>query len=272
MSGLWPEQYGHFYCETCDDFHGVDEPCVPCSVCKVVHGADQKCEERTMIEGDREAKLESLRAERANLEFAERHGQLSEKGQIRLGWVNSAITAIEKDLSKPNHLDAGAYARKLHGTNAVRNLALAYLELEMDNKALHKGLEAAEVENPLPRIFYQNSVRDLQLEVLKQENQDLVRSLQLLSLLAEQQLKDEFPGDSAMALAVKVVDIVKAALIGRKLDKPQGTVDICGHRFYVGTEWHVEDEIECNLPTGHKGEHRHYNSPRRSPSTGEEGS
>lgn len=55
--------------------------------------------------------------------------------------------------------------------------------------------------------------RERELEVLKQENRDLVRSLQRLAILAEDQLKDELPGASAMALAVKMEDIVRQALI-----------------------------------------------------------
>ena len=41
--GLWPDQYGHFYCESCDNFHGLEDKCVPCEICEFVHGADQKC-------------------------------------------------------------------------------------------------------------------------------------------------------------------------------------------------------------------------------------
>ena len=60
MSGLWPEQYGHFYCETCDWFHGIDDPCEPCSACGVVHGVE-KCPRprsdprRTPIKGEIES-------------------------------------------------------------------------------------------------------------------------------------------------------------------------------------------------------------------------
>ena len=26
---MWPDQYGEYYCETCDWFHGLDEKCNP---------------------------------------------------------------------------------------------------------------------------------------------------------------------------------------------------------------------------------------------------
>jgi hypothetical protein len=35
---------------------------------------------------------------------------------------------------------------------------------------------------------------------------------------------------------------------------------LCEAKFYVGTKGRVEDELECNLPAGHEGEHKHYNS------------
>ena len=93
-------------------------------------------------------------------------------------------------------------------------------------------------------------------EDLEGQNRDLVKALQELSILSEEgEINGDFDGldEASGEVLTKMDEVIKAALLG--------TPEHCGQRFYVGTEGHVKEELECNLPTGHKGEHRHYNSP-----------
>ena len=38
MSELWPEQYGLFFCETCDWFHEPDSMKCPVNACYAIRG------------------------------------------------------------------------------------------------------------------------------------------------------------------------------------------------------------------------------------------
>lgn len=109
----------------------------------------------------------------------------------RTGEVQVAEAKV-RELEKLNDRLAGGVDTEMWQATKEANA-----RLRDDNQLLHKALNVASKEDRLPLICYENSVRDLQLEVLKQENQDLVeaaskweRCLDSGCALCEMDLKD----------------------------------------------------------------------------------
>jgi len=151
-----------------------------------------------------------------------------------------------------------------------KDVSTAYKQLEkiftMQNMAClaesHKALvEKTAKENERRRKIQADLVRGNQnLETI---NRDLSKERDYYKQLAEMwdrachDIKAVYKGpegdppitySAAVAFAHEYITAIKPAM--------------CGQRFYVGTKGHIQDELTCNLPVGHEGEHRHYNTPK----------